>query len=191
MALWPSVERVHARITAETLLSGPGLLRLYEAMARAQGRQTVCCNPEAVTKAALAGAEMLAVDTLRLFARLLGRFAGDLALIFGATGGVFIGGGIAPAIAHFLDSADFRASFEEKAPFADIMQAISTFVIMHPEPALLGLVAIASDMDRFVFEKRIWVPGPPTKNLGGRLSPEKPPSSRHKATEATESSLER
>jgi glucokinase len=156
MALWTFIERVQGRITAETLLSGPGLLRLYDAMARAQERQAVCSTPEAVTQAALAGTEALAVEALGHFGSLLGRFAGDLALIFGATGGVFIGGGIAPAIAGFLDKTDFRASFEAKAPFADVMQAIPTAVIMHPEPALLGLAALASEMNQFICEKQIW-----------------------------------
>jgi glucokinase len=99
----------------------------------------------------------LALATLRLFARLLGRFAGDLALIFGATGGVFIGSGIAPGIAELLDRGDFRASFEDKAPFAGLMGRIATFIIMRPDPALAGLSAIASDPDGFVFQKQIWV----------------------------------
>jgi glucokinase len=154
-ALWCRVERVGGRITAETLLSGPGLLRLYRARALLDGHAATCSSPEEVTEAGLAGEE-LALGTLRLFARLLGRFAGDLALIFGATGGVFIGSGIAPAMADFLNGGDFRAGFEDKAPFADLLARIATFVIMRPEPALAGLSAIASDVDRFIFEKQTW-----------------------------------
>jgi glucokinase len=157
MALWPKIERVGGRVTAETLLSGPGLLRLYRACARSNGHLAPCSTSEEVTQAGLAGDE-LALATLRLFARLLGRFAGDLALIFGATGGVFIGSGIAPTIADLLDSGDFRASFEDKAPFASLMAGIATFVIMRPEPALAGLSAIASHPERFIFEKQIWAP---------------------------------
>ena len=156
MALWPMIAPAGARLTAETLLSGPGLLRLYRACARLHGRPALCSTPEAVTQAGLAGTDASAVDTLRLFARLLGRFAGDLTLIFGATGGVFVGGGIAPAIVSFLKT-DFRASFDDKAPFGALMSGIATFVVMHPEPALVGLSAIASDPGSFVFDHQSWV----------------------------------
>jgi glucokinase len=156
LTLWPLIERVGGRITSETLLSGPGLWRLYSAAARRQGCPALCSSPEAVTEAGLLGGERLAVDTLRLFARLLGRFAGDLALIFGATGGVYIGSGIAPTIVPFLDTDDFRASFDHKAPFAALMSKIPTFVIMHPEPALVGLSGIVSDTGRFLFDQQGW-----------------------------------
>jgi glucokinase len=157
MALWPGIERVGGRITAETLLSGPGLLRLYRAGARLHGTPAVCLTPEAVTKAGVAGTDNLAVDTLRLFARLLGRFAGDLVLLFGAAGGVFLGSGIAPTIIPFLDSSDFRDSFESKAPFGSLLQGTPTFVITHPDPALVGLAAIASHPERFSFEQQTWL----------------------------------
>ena len=158
MALWPKIERVGGRMTAETLLSGPGLLRLYRALAISNGHPVTRSSSEEVTQAGLAGADEWALATLRLFARLLGRFAGDLALIFGATGGVFIGSGIAPTLADLLNAGDFRAGFEDKAPFASLMAGIATFVIMRPEPALAGLSAIASDPGRFIFEKQTWAP---------------------------------
>ena len=78
-------------------------------------------------------------------------------LIFGATGGVFIGSGIAPALADLLDGGDFRASFEDKAPFAGLMGRIATFVIMRPDPALAGLAAIAANPDGFIFQRQTWV----------------------------------
>jgi glucokinase len=156
MALWPGIERVGGRITAETILSGPGLLRLYRAYAHLHGCAAVLSGPEAVTQAALAGADSVSVETLRLFARLLGRFAGDLALMFGATGGVFIGSGIAPTIVPFLDSADFRRSFEDKPPFDALLSGIPSFVIMQPEPALVGLSRIASDPRGFILESHGW-----------------------------------
>ncbi len=155
-ALWPGVERVGGRVTAETLLSGPGLLRLYRALAGRSGRAALCATPEAVALAGVNGREDLAVDTLRLFARLLGRFAGDLALVFGATGGVFISGGMAPTITEVLKSGGFRASFEDKAPYRELMRRIPTHVIMQPVPAFAGLSAIASDPDRFLYAQETW-----------------------------------
>jgi glucokinase len=100
----------------------------------------------------------LAVDAVRLFARLLGRFAGDLALVFGTTGGVFVGGGIAPRLVDVLKAGHFRAGFEDKAPYADLMRQIPAWVIMQPVPAFAGLSAIASSPGRFRFTSQTWAP---------------------------------
>jgi glucokinase len=160
MALWPRLERSDGRVTAETLLSGPGLLRLYRACAAAGGRDAMCSTPEAVTSAGIAGNDEPAVEALHLFARLLGRFAGDLVLVFGATGGVFIGGGIAPTIVEVLRAGQFRASFEDKAPYSELMRQIPTWAILQPVPAFAGLSAIASNPDRFLFTRETWLSMP-------------------------------
>jgi glucokinase len=155
-ALWPHIERLGGRITPETVLSGPGLLRLYRALAHQGGAPELCQTPADVTRAALAGTEELATDTLELFARLLGRYAGDLAVLLGATGGVSIGGGIAPTMIDILQAGEFRAAFERKAPFEELMRRIPTFVITHPDPALEGLRVLASAPERFVYEAHHW-----------------------------------
>jgi glucokinase len=154
-ALWSRLEAASGRVTAETLLSGPGLLRLYRACAAAGGRQPRCATPEAVAAAGLAGTDDIALDALRLFARFLGRFAGDLALVFDATGGVFVGGGIAPGIVDVL-KAHFRPSFEDKAPYGDLMRHVPAWIIMQPVPALAGLAAIVTRPGRFLFASRTW-----------------------------------
>jgi glucokinase len=155
-ALWPSIERVNGRITAEAVLSGPGLFRLCSAVAKLRGRVNPFAVPNDVIVAALAGDEALAVETLSLFARLLGRFAGDLALAFEASGGVFIAGGIAPRIVGVFRSGAFRAAFEAKAPHDAWARRVPTFVITHQEPALQGLGALVSDPARFVLSLQEW-----------------------------------
>jgi glucokinase len=155
-ALWAIIAREGRRVTAETLLSGPGLLRLYRACVERSGAPGPCSTPDEVRQAALAGTDDFAIEALRHFSRLLGRFAGDLALIFGADGGVFIGSGIAPTMADFLAASDFRRAFEDKAPYRALMAAIPTFVIMDPEPALTGLCGIAASPDRYIFDSQIW-----------------------------------
>jgi len=159
-ALWPAIERVGGRVTAETLLSGPGLLRLYRALCTTRGLPARLAAPSEVTQAATAGADEVAVTTLALFARLLGRFAGDLALIFGATGGVYLSSGIAPEIRDVLAREGFRTAFESKAPHEDWMRRIATFVVTDPDPALIGLALIASEPGRFVFASRRWMREP-------------------------------
>ncbi|HEX8166845.1 MAG TPA: glucokinase [Beijerinckiaceae bacterium] len=154
-ALWPFIERVADRVTAEAVLSGPGLLRLYRALARARNAPAACVTPEEVSAAGLGGGDALSLEALHLFGRLLGRFAGDLALTFGATA-VYIAGGIGPKIAAVLSAGGFRAAFERKAPFRHWMEAVPTFLIADPDPALTGLTAILAEPDRFVFRSAGW-----------------------------------
>lgn len=143
-ALWAKLEKSHGRITPETVISGPGLLRLYHAVVAVNGVAPIATSPAEVTDAA-DGGDPLAIHTLRLFTIYLGRFAGDLALTFLATGGVFLAGGIAPKIENFLTDGTFRAAFEDKAPLAKLVSDIPTLLIRHPLPAIEGLAAFARD----------------------------------------------
>jgi len=78
-----------------------------------------------------------------LFTRWLGRVAGNLALVAGARGGVFLAGGILPRWAARFDVAEFRRGFEDKAPYTEWLRAIPTFIVTHPQPGLLGLAVLA------------------------------------------------
>jgi glucokinase len=93
-------------------------------------------------------------EALRLFVRLLGRFAGDLALVYSA-GAIYLGGGI-ERILDVLAEGDFRAAFERKAPFEPAMRAIPTYVMTEPEPAVTGLAAIARSGERFAIDLHRW-----------------------------------
>jgi glucokinase len=157
-ALWPLIERVGGRVTAEAVLSGPGLLRLYRALARARNAPATWATPEEVSAGGLDGGDALSQEALHLFGRLLGRFAGDLALTFGA-GAVYIAGGIGPKIAAVLSAGAFRAAFERKAPFEAWMKTVPTYLIADPDPALTGLRAILADPDRFAFRSVGWERG--------------------------------
>lgn len=154
--LWPHLERVHGRVSAETLLSGPGLVRLYRALSARQQQRTICSTPADVVTEANARPESLAGQAVRLFAALLGRYAGDLALIFGARGGVFFSGGVLPRIRGWLESGHFRREFENKAPFELLMREIPTALITVPEPAMAGLARIANSPGLFSFEHHGW-----------------------------------
>jgi glucokinase len=111
-------------------------------------------TPADVVEAARTG-DPASKEAVRLFARLLGRFAGDLCLVYGAVS-VYIAGGIAPRILDVLAAGGFRAAFERKAPFEAEMRDVATYVITHPEPALAGLEAIAKGSRPFVFEAHGW-----------------------------------
>ena len=79
---------------------------------------------------------------LDMFCAMLGTAAGDLALLFRARGGVCLAGGIVPRIAHYLAQSEFRARFEGKGRVRAYLEAIPTRVIVHPDPAFVGLISI-------------------------------------------------
>jgi glucokinase len=154
-ALWRHLERVGGRVSAEVVLSGPGLFRLSKAFAAHRAVECPFTVPNDVLTAAREG-DALAGATLDLFARWLGRFAGDLALTFEASGGVFIAGGIAPRMVDILQSGGFREAFDRKAPHDAWARSVPVFIIVNPEPALQGLAALVTKPDRFVFPSQGW-----------------------------------
>jgi glucokinase len=155
MAFWPLIERVDGRVSAEAVLSGPGLFRLAAALAASRSETNPFSAPNDILDASRSG-NALATATLTHFSRCLGRYAGDLALTFEATGGVFVAGGIAPRMLDVLQRGDFRSAFERKAPHDDWARQVPTFVITHPEPALLGLSAIVTQPESFIFRSEGW-----------------------------------
>jgi glucokinase len=106
-----------------------------------RGETPVHNNPGAVCQAALAG-DATAAAAFELFFTWLGRMAGDLALIVGATGGVYIAGGIVPKYLVPLTAGPFRAAFEAKGLMADFARTLPAFVVVTRTPALIGCAAV-------------------------------------------------
>jgi glucokinase len=141
--IFPHLATIEGRVSAEEIISGRGLLNIYRAVCAADGVEPSLDSPPDVTEAGLAGDSRQAAETLELFVSYLGRLAGDLALIFMARGGVFLGGGISPRILSELQKPRFRSEFEDKAPHRDLMKTIPTFVVTHSQAALAGLASYA------------------------------------------------
>ncbi|MGW5837870.1 glucokinase [Methylorubrum extorquens] len=152
---WSELMPVGSRLAAPTLLSGPSLIRLARAVAAVRGMTVAWNAPPEVLEAA--EDDSVASEAVHRFARLLGRFAGDLALVFSATGGIYLAGGIAPRIVEVLRGGAFGAAFEEKDPFREAMQAVPRFVITRPEPAIDGLAVLLRDENRFLYSGQDWL----------------------------------
>jgi len=124
--------------SAERVLSGPGLVNLYQALCAVEGCVAQALRPEDVSAAALASTDSMCQKTVRLFASFLGNVAGNLALTLGARGGVYLGGGIVPQLAGAFDAALFRRKFEDKGRFGAYLNPIPVWLITASTPALLG-----------------------------------------------------
>lgn len=126
------------RVSLERILSGPGLTNLHRALAEVRGVAAGALEPKEIVRRATVGDDALCVETLDRFCAIYGSAAGDFALAFGATGGVYLGGGIPPRILERLRTSDFRARFEAKGRFDRYNAPIATCVILHPHAALIG-----------------------------------------------------
>jgi glucokinase len=142
-----------AHVSWERVLSGMGLYNVYTFLRDTQrGVEPAWLTeelhqedrPTAIGRAALAGTCDLCVQTLDLFVKLYGAEAGNLALKVMATGGVFVGGGIAPRIIDKLKEATFTQAFCAKGRLQPILEAIPIRVIMNDKTALYGAARCAA-----------------------------------------------
>lgn len=145
-ALLAHVRTQYAHVSAERLLSGIGLPVLYAAVVAVTGAQQGLAHQlpqEALSSTqivarGLSGEDALCSQTLDSFCALLGSFAGNVALILGARGGVYIGGGIVPRLGERFFASRFRERFEAKGRFQGYLAAIPTALITDTLAALTG-----------------------------------------------------
>lgn len=157
-AIWHTIAATEGRVSAETIVSGPGLARLHAAILAVDGKPARGLDPAGVTRAFEAG-ELEAVEALAIFVVALGRFCGDVALLSLPLGGLFVAGGIPPRILPLLADGRFRAAFEDKAPYRAMMAGFATRVVSHPLPAFVGLAAFARrpSLHAVRLDGRTWV----------------------------------
>ncbi len=136
------LRRRFGHVSAERVLSGDGLVNLYEVLCELDGRPAIARSAAGITRAALADGSAACLRALEVFCAMLGTVAGNLALTLGAQGGVYIAGGIVPRFVEFLADSAFRERFQAKGRFRDYLAAIPSWVVVHPEPTFLGLMAL-------------------------------------------------
>ena len=143
-ALIDILRRQYAHVSAEILLSGPGLVNLYDALCELAGKPATPATPEHITNL-YPGCDPQCREAVAIFCAMLGTFAGDVALTFGARGGVYIMGGIVPKIYEIFRHSHFRERFEFKGRYRPYLSTVPTYVVTHPFPAFLGLTTLFRD----------------------------------------------
>lgn len=151
--LFAYLHQKFGHVAWERVLSGPGLVNVYEFWRDSgRGQETPeltakmhAADPAAViSQAALTKSCQLCVDAVELFVSLYGAEAGNLALKVMATGGVYIGGGIAPHLIERLQSGVFIQAFVAKGRMEPLMRSMPVRVLMNPETALWGAAYAAA-----------------------------------------------
>ncbi len=138
-ALLAAVRQDFDHVSAERLLSGIGLPVLHQAVCRVQGRAlSPPLATELIVERGMTKQDADCSQTLDAFCALLGSFAGNVALIMGARGGVYIGGGIVPRLGERFFESAFRTRFEAKGRFQDYLRAVPTWLITDTLVALSG-----------------------------------------------------
>lgn len=125
----------------EEVLSGPGLHRLYTALCAVRDRYPVLDEPPAITAAALAGSNDMASEALAMFCGWLGSFAGDLAMLYGAKGGVYLAGGFLSQIVDFMRRSPLVERFLDKGVMRPFLNKVPIRVVDHGQ---LGVIGAAS-----------------------------------------------
>lgn len=131
------------RVSAERLISGSGLVNLHDAVRAVEGLEAAPLTPAQISAAAAVDPHGVCAKTLQVFAEMLGAFAGDIALAFGAWDGVLLPGGVTQKLLPWIAAGGFRRRFEDKGRHGAILQRIPTQVITHPQAGLLGTAVLA------------------------------------------------
>jgi len=127
-------EHVHAGL----LLSGPGLERIYRFLLTRNGLNTSALSAAAISDAALSGESEICTEAVNLFLSILGSVAGDIALVHGAVGGVYFGGGILPRIQPLIAASDLCQRFSDKGVMRDYLRNIPLNMGIMENAALEG-----------------------------------------------------
>lgn len=141
-----SLLRRFGRVSVERVVSGTGLENIYQALGLEMDPDGPQLSAAEIFGEAAAGGSDQAILAVALFFEILGQFAGDVALAFGAKDGVYIAGGIVRRYPEMFEDSSFRSGFENKGRYQSHMESIPTQLITHPQPGLLGASYMALEI---------------------------------------------
>ncbi|WP_256438998.1 glucokinase [Erythrobacter sp. JK5] len=139
-AILARLRKRHNRVSDERVVSGPGIVDIYQTLAAMEGRAVMDLDDIAIWTAAALGDDSLAAAAVDRFCMALGSVAGNIALIQGA-GGVVIAGGLGYRIRETLLNSGFASRFTAKGRFSGLMATLPVKLIVHPQPGLYGAAA--------------------------------------------------
>ena len=139
-ALLARLRQRHNRVSVERVVSGPGLVAIYETLAALEGRIGPQQDDRTLWQSGTSGTDSLAAAAVERFCLALGSVAGDLALAHGAAA-VVIAGGLGLRIKDTLVASGFASRFRAKGRFEAMLAALPVKLITHPQPGLLGAAA--------------------------------------------------
>lgn len=128
----------YGHMSAERLLSGTGLVEVYQVVCALDGVPAEALDAAAISQRAIAQSCVVCAEVMALFCECLGIVAGNLVLSLGATGGLYIGGGIIPQLGDFFVNSTFRQAFEAHGRFRAYLEAVPVYVIHADQAALRG-----------------------------------------------------
>lgn len=150
----------HGRVSTERVVAGPAFSAIFQfliesgrgKLSPAMAERLAAADDEnrAISEAGLAGEDPVAEQAVEMFVSLYGSAAGDLALVAKATGGIYVGGGIAPKILSRLKSGPFVRSFQSKGRLSPVLEKIPVKVVLEPRTALIGAAACALRLPRMI-----------------------------------------
>lgn len=146
--IFKRLSRGLTRVSAERVLSGPGLVSLYEAVLGISSTPDEPLSPETILKKYSDG-DTAAIETAMLFISFLGRVTGDHALTMIPKGGVYIGGGLAPALMTLTGSDQFLVEMRSKGRVSNAINTIPVHIIHEPHAGLIGAAAEAANTQSF------------------------------------------
>lgn len=138
MELLQVLRRQYPRITVEHLLSGAGLVRIYQSLAEINGQTAEKLTPGDIVETGLDNFESLSAQVMEMFCAILGSVAGDIALVNNCSGGLYLAGGILPRFQPYLYNSQFVERFLDKAPMREIVEPIPVQLITSASAALIG-----------------------------------------------------
>lgn len=139
------LRRARGHVSYERLASGPGLVEIAQALAVLRGGDKGAPDAPAEVVAAARAGDRICEEAIGLFQNWLATLAGDLALAFGALGGVYLAGGVLDHLEGLFDAEAFRRRLEDKGRFGDYLAHVPLWRLTRPDAAFLGLRRLLSE----------------------------------------------
>ena len=125
-------------VSIERLLSGQGIVNIYKSLAIIDNIDSKLEDASDISRSYIEKNDPLCVETMEIFYKVLAQYLGNMVLISGAFGGVYIAGGIMPRIIDALSLQVFTEAFSSKGRFSSYVLAAPIYLITEPQPGLIG-----------------------------------------------------